>query len=253
MPRRDITLLRKINSLQSPTAANRISVYRAFLRLFRTQGTTFALFLTHAGRLSEFGARGELHLKRRSFARRRHHPDAAAVHFDDLLCDGEPEARTALGFGEGTVDLVELVEDPTLLVEWYAGPGVCNRDREMAVPRARGDAHLAGVGELDGVAHEIEQNLREALFVAEANRERLVDGRRERELLVLGKRLGGCAHGLDNARDGVFGHVQGELAGLDLGDIQHGIDEAQEVLAVGADAGECVQRLLWQRAVEALL
>src|SRR5262249_31141967 len=64
--------------------------------------------------LSEFGARGELHLKRRSFARRRHHPDPPAVHLDDLLGDGEPEARAALGLGKRAVDLMELVKDPTL-------------------------------------------------------------------------------------------------------------------------------------------
>jgi len=40
------------------------------------------------------------------------------------------------------------------------------RQSKTAVARARGDAHLAGVGELDGVAHEVEQHLREALFVA---------------------------------------------------------------------------------------
>src|SRR5262245_635558 len=39
-------------------------------------------------RLSEFAARGELHLKNRSFAWRRHHPDPAPVHLDDLLGDG---------------------------------------------------------------------------------------------------------------------------------------------------------------------
>jgi len=49
--------------------------------------------------LPEFGARGKLHLKRRSFARRRYHPDPAAVHLDDLLGDGETEPRAALGFG----------------------------------------------------------------------------------------------------------------------------------------------------------
>jgi hypothetical protein len=37
-----------------------------------------------------------LHLKRRSFAQRRHHPDPAAVHLDDLLGNGETEAIAAL-------------------------------------------------------------------------------------------------------------------------------------------------------------
>ena len=56
--------------------------------------------------LAELGARWELHLKRRSFARRRHDPDAAPVHLDNLLGDGEPEARAALGLGKGAVDCV---------------------------------------------------------------------------------------------------------------------------------------------------
>src|SRR5262245_62238608 len=93
--------------------------------------------------LSEFGARWEFHLKRRSFARRRHHPDAPAVHLHDLLGDGEPEAGAALGLGQRAVDLVELIEDASLLVERYAGPGVRHRDGEGAVACARGDADLA--------------------------------------------------------------------------------------------------------------
>src|SRR5215467_9060507 len=121
--------------------------------------------LRRATRLAELGACGEFHLKRRSFARRRDHPDAAAVHLNDLLGDGEAEARAALGLGKRAVDLMELIEDPILLIKWYAGSGVRYRDGEMAVPRARGDAHLASIGELDGVADEIEQHLRQALFV----------------------------------------------------------------------------------------
>ena len=74
--------------------------------------------------LAEFGAPGQLHLKHRSFARRRHHPDPAPVHFHDRLGDGAAEARTALGLGVLAVDLMELLEDPILLIEWYAGSGV---------------------------------------------------------------------------------------------------------------------------------
>src|SRR5262250_3087362 len=44
-----------------------------------------------------------------------------------------------------------------------------------------------------------------------------------------------------------------ELTGLDLGDVEHGIDEAQEVFAIGADAGEGIEGLLPERFVEAFL
>ena len=41
----------------------------------------------------------------------------------------------------------------------------------------------------------------------------------------------------------VLAEVQAELAGLDLGDVEHGVDEAQQVLAVGADARERIQSI----------
>jgi hypothetical protein len=43
------------------------------------------------------------------------------------------------------------------------------------------------------------------------------------------------------------------LAGLDLGDVEHGIDEAQEVLTVRSDAGEGIERFWALRLVEAFL
>ena len=76
----------------------------------------------------------------------------------------------------------------------------------------------------------------------------------ERELLGLGQRLGCRAHRLDHALDGVLAEVQAELAGLDLGDVEHGVDEPQQVLAVGADARERVRAISWtMRLVEAFL
>src|SRR5215467_11341926 len=124
---------------------------------------------------------------------------------------------------------MELLEDSILLVKWYAGTGVCHRDGEMSVARARGDAHYTGVGELDGISNQIEQHLREALLVAEANWKRFVHGGRERELLVLSERLGGRAHRLHYAFNRILGHVQGELAGFDLGDVEHGVDKPQQM------------------------
>src|SRR5262245_35341559 len=126
-------------------------------------------------------------------------------------------------------------------------------DGEVAVDRLGNHAHLAGVRKLDGVAYEIEEHLGKALLIAETNGQGLGHLGRERELLILGERLGGRAYRLDYALDGVFGHVQGELTGLDLGNVEHGIDEAQQVPAVGADAGERVQGFLAEGLVEAFL
>ena len=106
----------------------------------------------------------------RTLAKARLDPDAATVHLDNLLRDGEAESGAALGLGVGAVYLVELLEDAGELIGRNAGARVGDAHGEMAVGRACRDAHLPCVGELDGVADEVEQNLGEALLVAKAER-----------------------------------------------------------------------------------
>jgi hypothetical protein len=50
-----------------------------------------------------------------------------------------------------------------------AGTRIRHTDGEAAVHGPCRDTHLAGVGELDGVAHKVEKHLRETLLVAEAD------------------------------------------------------------------------------------
>src|SRR5215472_19365162 len=107
------------------------------------------------------------------------------MHLDDLLGDGEAKARAALGLGHGAVDLMELISYAGLLLHGDPRSRVRHADGEVTVDRLRRDAHLARVGEFDGITDEVKQHLGEALFVPEANWKRLVHRRRERELLVL--------------------------------------------------------------------
>ena len=58
----------------------------------------------------------------------------------------------------------------------------------------------------------------------------------QRQLLGRGERLGGHPHGLDHAAQRILGQVQLELAGLDLGDVEHGVDQPEQVFAVRLDA-----------------
>jgi len=115
----------------------------------------------------EFGASRELHLEDRTLPKRRFDPNAAAVHLDDLLGNRESEAGAALGLGKRAVDLVELLKDARLLLLGNAWHPIGHADVEMAVDRLGGHAHLTGVGELDGIAHEVKQQLCEALLVTE--------------------------------------------------------------------------------------
>src|SRR5262249_30271153 len=153
----------------------------------------------------------------------------------------------SLGLGKGAIDLMEVFEDSRPLMLGNAWPRISHADCEVAVNRSGSHAHLAGVGELDSVADQVEKHLGQALLISEANWKRLVYGSRKRELLVLGKRLRGRAHRLDHTLNRVFAHVEGELPGFDLGDIKDCIYQAQQVLAVGSDAGEGIERFrsLW--------
>src|SRR5262245_10178928 len=175
------------------------------------------------------------------------------MHLDDLLGDRKPESSATSGLGQRAVDLMELLENANLLLFGNTWPGIGHADVEVAVDCLGTHTHLADVCELDGVPNEVEEHLSEALLVAKPDGQGLRYLGLECELFVLRERLGGRAHRLDHALDGVFGHGQGELAGLDLGNVEHGIDQAQQVLAVGADAGEGIERFRSLRLVKAFL
>src|SRR5262245_54014685 len=156
------------------------------------------------------------------------------MHLHDLFGDGESQTRTALRLGERTVHLMEVLKDSPLVLLRYSRSRVRYADRKVAVDCFGRNSHLPFVGELNGVADQIEQYLGEALLITKTKRQGLRNVGAENEILVLRQRLGGRAHGLDDARDRVLGHVQCELARFDLGDVEDGVDEAKEVLAVGA-------------------
>src|SRR5215475_13407 len=105
--------------------------------------------------LSEFGARGNLHLERRALAYCRFDPDATTMHLNDLLGDGEPKTSATSGFGQRAVDLVELLEDASSLVIGNAWPRIGHADVEVAVNSLGSHAHLTPGRELDGIADKV--------------------------------------------------------------------------------------------------
>src|SRR5262245_48119069 len=132
----------------------------------------------------------KLHLKRRTFAQHRFDPDAATMHFYDLsgYCQTQPSA--ALGLRVGAIDLMKLLEDALLLFDGDAWPRVGHTDRKVAIRDIRGDSHFTLICELNCIAHKVEQDLGEALFVAHADREARGDVGLEPKLLGFGKRFG---------------------------------------------------------------
>ena len=89
--------------------------------------------------------------------------------------------------------------------------------------------HLAGVGELDGVADEVEHHLRQPPLVAVALRHVGLRFDLEAELLVVGERLDRAEHVVEHVLHRIVGERQRELAGLDLGQVEHVVDQAEQV------------------------
>src|SRR5262245_15882142 len=106
------------------------------------------------------------------------------------------------------------------------------------------NSHLAGVRELDGVANEIDQDLRQTPSVTAARGQLRCHLDFECELFVGCQRLKRAADSLSNVLNGVIGQFEHQLPGLDLGEIEHVVDESEEVLAVRLQTFEYAEHLL---------
>src|SRR5271154_6047829 len=103
---------------------------------------------------------------------------------------------------------------------------------ERPISRSGRYDHFASIGELDGVADEVDHDLRQAPSVTVAGWQFGSHLDLERELLVSGQRLKRAADGLGNILKGVTGKFEHQLASLDLRQIKHVIDQAKQVPAV---------------------
>ena len=167
--------------------------------------------------------------------------DGAAHEFDQALADGESEAGTAETAGGGGVGLGERHEEAGDLFLGHADAGITDGKAEVGLS---GDGmraldiedDLAVLGELDGVANEVEEDLPETAGVgADARGDVGVEVDDELDALLDGL-LGEEVH--DAFDDGVEVELLGEdldLGGLDLGEVEDVLDDAHEGFAGGAD------------------
>src|SRR5262249_7106064 len=95
-------------------------------------------------------------------------PNPAPVHLNDALRYGETQAGTALLAGNGIVGLLKLLKQLGLISTRNAGAGVADRYMECAVGRFGLDGDFTRIGELNGVANEIDQDLGQAAAVTVA-------------------------------------------------------------------------------------
>ena len=161
--------------------------------------------------------------------------------------------------GRGVL-LLEGPEDALLLVPRDADAGVAHREPEADLLRRRrkgaaidfhADVHLSFLGELDGVAHEVEQHLPQPARVADQGvghvRLHLVDQLQPLRVSPHGQRPQGVP---DRRPQGEIAWRQFHLPGLDLGEVEQVIDEAEQVVGRGLDRPQALPLVLGQRRVE---
>src|SRR6516225_4610202 len=106
------------------------------------------------------------------------------------------------------------------------------------------DGNFARISELDGVANKIDQNLSQSSAVTMAWWQFRGHLDFEGQLFVSRQRLQRAADGLRDVLNAVIGKFEFELASLDLGQIQHIVDESKQVLTVSLKSLEDAQHLL---------
>lgn len=160
--------------------------------------------------------------------------DVAAHEFGELFGDGEAEAGAAELSGSGIVGLSEVIEEIGLVLFRDAHPGIANGEAEEEGGFASfglfdGEDDLAGFGEFEGIAEEVGEDLAESSGVAEeAIREIGLWGDDEFEVFM--SSLGG-EHPADLVEEGAEaerGILEFDAAGLNFGEVEDIIDEAEE-------------------------
>src|SRR5882724_13049697 len=141
-------------------------------------------------------------IKLRALADLAFHPDAAAVGLDEMLGDGEAEARAANFAGTGSVHTIETFENAGLVGLGNADAGV--RDGEFdfcGVGRGAEHDLAAGRGILNRIVEEILQNFGETLAVRRDIRQRLLQIHGKTKVLFGGGALSSVNTASHNARD----------------------------------------------------
>ena len=133
----------------------------------------------------------------------------------------------------------EGLENPLLVLGGDAGAGILDFDQQVpptVVPHAQAEGHAALLGELHCVADQVDQNLSQASFIAlDVARKRRGLVELEVEPLLFGAQAHHVGDVAGHATEVEGSNLQLQASGLDLGHLQHVVDQGQEVLAAAVD------------------
>ncbi len=175
----------------------------------------------------------------------------SAHHADQLLHDGEPKSGAAVFSRYRSVRLREGVENLFLSMQRNANAriGYLNAHPSLiAVVRPHEDRHIPRLGEFEGIADQVGQNLTESVWIAVDHVPRFRrNGHAQRQSLFSSLFViepDSFSEHLTETEGDVF---QDQAVGFDLGEIQNVIDDVQQagsrvVHGVGVSALFVVQR-----------
>jgi hypothetical protein len=171
-----------------------------------------------------------------ALARHAVRTDLAAHELGQLARDGQTQTGASVFAGGGVVGLLEGIEQALHHIGLDADAGVRYlkaQEHGVCILSLLGQpqVHAAGVGELDRVGGVVQQRLLQPGRVAQQVHRRQVDVAGQRQPTHTRPLLEHGHHVADNALQGHRHLFQRKLAGLDLGQVQHRIHNAQQMLA----------------------
>ena len=150
--------------------------------------------------------------------------------------DRQPQAGAAVLAGGRRIGLLEHLEQPRQRLGSDAGAGVFDREAHQQLLAALlqqpgAQRHRAVLGELDGVAGVIQQRLPQPRRVAAQARRHVGHVDLHAQALLGGRRRDQRAHLLEQPGQLEIGGLELDPPGLDLGQVEHVVDDRQQVLA----------------------
>ena len=109
------------------------------------------------GRLTN--RQGQLHMELRALTFTAADADCAAHQLHQLARDGGAQARTTKAARGGRISLCKRVKNTFELVLRNANARVLDGQVQAALLIVHAQLHMAAFGELDGIAHQIDENL----------------------------------------------------------------------------------------------
>src|SRR4030065_286939 len=162
--------------------------------------------------------------------------DFSVHELNQLFCDRRPQPGAAVATIRTGVFLGEALPDMTQRFGGDSDAGVADFETQAYRVVRHDDrfhlyGHISGMGELDGVRQEVEQNLAQMMGVADQPERRLWrDTHQQAQVFFVCRGTDPAHRWGEHPVQIEFGLPPDQLAGLDSGEVQHAVDLAQRDL-----------------------